>query len=36
LFSTCGFIQTGIRKEWFLHKGQRIDEINFQLCLKEK
>lgn len=36
LFSTCGFVQTGIRKEWFLHKGQRIDEINFQLCLKEK
>ena len=30
LFTKCGFHQVGIRKEWFLYKGQRIDEINFQ------
>lgn len=36
LFTKCGFDKVGVRKEWFLYKGQRIDEINFQLCLKEK
>lgn len=36
LFTKCGFDKVGVRKEWYLYKGQRIDEINFQLCLKEK
>lgn len=35
LFETCGFEQVGLRKEWFLNKGKRIDEISFQLCLKK-
>lgn len=35
LFESCGFEQVGIRKEWFLNKGQRIDEISFQLCLEK-
>jgi diamine N-acetyltransferase len=35
LFEKCGFERTGVRKEWFLHKGERIDEISLQLCLKK-
>lgn len=35
LFESCGFEQVGIRKEWFLNKGHRIDEISFQLCLEK-
>lgn len=35
LFESCGFEQVGVRKEWFLNKGQRIDEISFQLCLEK-
>ncbi len=34
LFEQFGFEKIGIRKEWFLYKGQRIDEICYQLCLK--
>ena len=36
LFEKCGFNRIGIRKEWFLHRGQRIDEISYQLCLERK
>lgn len=35
LFKSVGFEKVGVRKEWFLHKGQRLDEIIFQLCLKK-
>jgi len=35
LFELAGFEKVGVRKEWFLNKGQRIDEISFQLCLKK-
>lgn len=35
LFENAGFEKIGVRKEWFLNKGQRIDEISFQLCLKK-
>jgi diamine N-acetyltransferase len=35
LFETVGFRRIGIRKEWFLFKGKRIDEISYQLCLKK-
>lgn len=35
LFESCGFVKTGVRKEWFLIKGQRIDEINYQICLEK-
>jgi diamine N-acetyltransferase len=35
LFLACGFEQVGIRKNWFLIKGERIHEICFQLCLEE-
>jgi diamine N-acetyltransferase len=35
LFERAGFRRVGIRKEWFLIKGERIDEICFQLCLKK-
>lgn len=35
LFENAGFEKIGTRKEWFLNKGQRIDEISFQLCLKK-
>ena len=34
LFESVGFQKVGERKEWFLYKGKRIDEINYQLCLK--
>jgi diamine N-acetyltransferase len=36
LFEMHGFMRIGVRKEWFLHKGQRIDEISYQLCLERK
>lgn len=35
LFEKCGFIKIGIRKDWYLHKGERIDEYLYQLCLKK-
>jgi diamine N-acetyltransferase len=35
LFESIGFDRIGVRKEWFLYKGKRIDEINYQLCLKK-
>jgi diamine N-acetyltransferase len=35
LFDKAGFIRVGLRKEWFLVRGYRIDEICFQLCLKK-
>lgn len=36
LFEKEGFSKVGVRKEWFLYKGQRIDEILYQLCLKKQ
>lgn len=35
LFESIGFQKIGVKKEWFLYKGQRIDEISYQLCLKK-
>ncbi len=35
LFESAGFQKVGVRKDWFLYKGQRIDEISYQLCLKK-
>jgi len=35
LFEKIGFKKIGTRKEWFLMKGQRVDEILYQLCLKK-
>lgn len=36
LFQSVGFVQVGKRINWFKGpKGQRINELNFQLCLKE-
>jgi diamine N-acetyltransferase len=35
LFEKTGFQKIGIRKEWFIYKSQRIDEILYQLCLKK-
>ena len=35
LFESVGFDPIGVRKDWFLYKGQRIDEISYQLCLKK-
>jgi diamine N-acetyltransferase len=35
LFESVGFDRIGVRKDWFLYKGQRIDEISYQLCLKK-
>ncbi|MBI1837356.1 MAG: GNAT family N-acetyltransferase [Flavobacteriia bacterium] len=35
LFEKCEFEKIGIRKEWYLEKGKRIDEILYQLCLKK-
>lgn len=35
LFEKAGFEKVGVRKEWFFIKGERIDEICFQLCLKK-
>jgi diamine N-acetyltransferase len=36
LFESLGFNRIGIRKNWFIFKGKRIDEISYQLCLKEQ
>jgi diamine N-acetyltransferase len=33
LFEKCGFDKIGVRKEWYLDKGERIDEILFQILL---
>ena len=35
LFEKCGFEKIGTRKDWYLHKGERIDEYLYQLCLKK-
>jgi diamine N-acetyltransferase len=35
LFEACGFELVGIRKDWFLDHGQRINERIYQLCLKK-
>lgn len=35
LFEKCGFEKIGVRKEWYLDKGSRIDEILYQICLKK-
>ncbi len=35
LFENIGFERIGVRKDWFLYRGQRIDEIIYQLCLKK-
>lgn len=35
LFKKVGFKQIGIRKDWYIHNGIRIDEHLFQLCLKK-
>ncbi len=31
LFEKIGFVKTGIRKDWYLHQQEWIDEHNFQL-----
>jgi len=36
LFESMGFERIGLRKNWFIYKGKRIDEISYQLCLKEQ
>ena len=33
LFEKCGFEKVGVRKDWYLEKGNRIDEILFQIIL---
>jgi diamine N-acetyltransferase len=35
LFLSVGFKKVGTREEWFLYKGQRLNELIFQLCLKK-
>ncbi len=35
LFEQVGFTRVGIRKNWLSFKGKRIDEISYQLCLRE-
>ena len=35
-FEQMGFKHIGTKKNWLLYKGKRIDEVNYQLCLKEK
>ncbi len=34
-FQKMGFKLIGRKKNWLSFKGKRIDEVNFQLCLKE-
>ncbi|NBU92223.1 MAG: N-acetyltransferase [Flavobacteriia bacterium] len=34
LFRKLNFREVGMRKEWYLYRDARIDEIIFQLCLK--
>ena len=33
LFKKLGFREVGVRKEWYLYRGEKMDEIAFQLCL---
>ena len=35
LFEKCNFEKIGVRKDWYLEQGQRIDEILYQICLKK-
>lgn len=35
LFEQVSFTRVGVRKNWLKFKGKRIDEISYQLCLKE-
>ena len=35
LFEKFDFERVGIRKDWYFHKGERIDEILYQKCLKK-
>ncbi len=36
LFETLKFEKVGVRKEWYKFKNSRIDEICYQLCLKNE
>lgn len=36
LFKKLNFREVGVRKEWYIYKENRIDEIAFQLCLKDR
>jgi diamine N-acetyltransferase len=36
LFESMGFEKIGRRKEWFLIRNNRVDEILYQLCLEKK
>lgn len=36
LFEQAGFRKVGVRKNWLRYKGMRLDEIIYQLCLKEQ
>lgn len=36
LFTKLGFRQVGVRKDWYLYHGKRVDEIAFQLCLQNQ
>jgi len=36
LFRKLNFREVGVRKEWYLYQETRIDEIAFQLCLKNR
>lgn len=36
LFTKLGFREVGIRKNWYRYQGKRINEIAYQLCLKEE
>jgi diamine N-acetyltransferase len=35
LFERMNFRKIGVRKGWLKYKGKEIDELSFQLCLKE-
>ena len=34
-FKQLGFKLCGTKKNWLLYKGKRINEVNYQLCLRE-
>jgi len=36
LFEQAGFRKVGVRKDWLKYKGEKLDEIIYQLCLKEQ
>ena len=36
LFKKLNFREVGVRKEWYIYQENRIDEIAFQLCLKNR